>query len=95
MFQISVSDPVAIIRVKPDVGTTSTPFVFDASASYSVSSRLRKYQRQVFDPLGNQIQLLDAKEMKQQFIVPGTYTIKLVVTDIAGVTSTDTIEMQV
>jgi PKD repeat protein len=82
IFQISVSDPVAIIRAKPDVGTTSTPFIFDASASYSISSKVRKYQWQVFDPQGNQIHLIDAKELKQQFVVPGIYTIKLTVTDV-------------
>ncbi len=94
-FQISVSDPVAIIKVKPEVWTTSTQFVFDASASYSISSKVRKYQWQVFDPQGNQISLLDAKELKQQFLVPGVYTIKLVVTDVGGATSTDTLDIQV
>lgn len=69
--------------------------MFDASASYSVSSKIRKYQWQVFDPTGNQINLLDAKELKQQFVVPGVYTIKLSVTDIGGSVSTDTMEMQV
>ncbi len=94
-YKISISDPVAIIRASSDQWTTATKFVFDWSASYSMTARIKKYQRQIIDPSWNQINLVDWKEIKQQFIKPGLYTIKLKVTDTSGVTSTDSMELQV
>lgn len=94
-YKISISDPVAIIRANTDQWTTATKFVFDGSASYSMTARIRKYQRQIVDPSWNQISLVDWKEIKQQFVKPWLYTIKLTVTDTSGVTSSDTMSLQV
>lgn len=94
-FDVSVSDPVAIIKAKPEEWTTSTAFVFDASASYSIGSRVKKYQWQVMGPDWTILDLVDAKELKKQFLKPWLYTIKLSVTDIGWSTSTDTFQLQV
>lgn len=94
-YLVSISDPVAIIRAKPEEWTTSTEFLFDGSASYSVSSKIRKYQRQIINPQWNQTELVDAKQLTQRFLQPGLYTVKLVVTDIGGAISTDTYELNI
>lgn len=95
MFRISISDPVALIKAQPEAGTTSTPFTFDASASYSISSRIKKYQRQIIDPKGNQIDVTNDKVIKKQFTVPGTYTIKLTITDTSNAISIDTLQLDI
>ena len=53
-FEVSVSDPVALLKYSPAKGTTGTDFVFDGSASYSITSRVSKYQWTIIDPNGNQ-----------------------------------------
>jgi hypothetical protein len=57
-FSLVVADPVALIKVSPEEGTTSTTFSFDASPSYAVVSRIRLYTWEVFDQEGNKIQTL-------------------------------------
>jgi hypothetical protein len=48
-FLVAVSDPIALIKQTPEILTTSTLGVFDASASYSLKSRLKKYNWEVYD----------------------------------------------
>ena len=80
-YKVSVSDPVALIRTTPDKWTTSTEFTFDASASYSITSRLSKYQRSIIDPSGNKIENLEQRDFRRKLVQPGLYTIELIVTD--------------
>lgn len=94
-YKISVSDPVAHIRHKPDEGTTSTDFTFDASASYSITSRVNSYQWIVTDPEGNQVETLETKEFTRRFRRPGIYTVKLTVEDEFGNISYDTEQIEV
>jgi hypothetical protein len=49
-FPLVVSDPVATIKTTPEQGTTSTKFLFDGGNSYAVSSKLKTYKREVYDP---------------------------------------------
>jgi len=79
----------------PKEGTTSDLFTFDASASYSLASKIRTYQWLITDPSGNQIDILEAKELSRMFSIPGTYTVKLTVTDVLGNSSYDTTQIYV
>lgn len=80
-YKLSVSDPVASIRFQPDWWTTSDTYSFDASASYSLTSRVRTYQWEITDPAGQKIDVLESKQLKRKFTAPGNYTVKLTVTD--------------
>jgi hypothetical protein len=44
---------VAIIKLTPDKGNTSTIFKFDASLSYSVMAKINTYKWTIIDPDGN------------------------------------------
>jgi PKD repeat protein len=55
--------------------------VFDGSASYSVSSRLKNYRWEIFDTSNNLIETFTQKQIARTFSKPGMYTIKLTVTD--------------
>jgi len=94
-YDISVSDPVALIKSKPEKGTTSTEFHFDASASYSITSTLKKFQWQITDPNWKQTDLVESRNIKRRFSIPGTYSIKLTVFDDTGATSYDTLQLYV
>ncbi len=94
-YKVSISDPVASIKMTPKEGTTSDLFTFDASASYSLASKIRTYQWLITDPSGNQIDILEAKELSRMFSIPGTYTVKLTVTDVLGNSSYDTAQIYV
>lgn len=94
-YKISISDPVASIKIAPKDGSTSDTFTFDASSSYSLSSKIRNYQWLITDPNGNQVDILEAKDFKRKFTVPGTYTVKLTVTDVLGTSSYDTQQIYV
>jgi hypothetical protein len=50
---VIVSNPVAIIRVIPPSGNTSTNFVIDCSASYSVKGKITSYKWTIIGPNGN------------------------------------------
>jgi PKD repeat protein len=94
-FSLTVSDPVAIIKKTPSEGTTSITFSFDASTSYSLTSRLKLYTREIFDANGDKIDTFQAKSIKKQFIKPGNYTVKLTIEDELGQTNIDTQEVYV
>jgi PKD repeat protein len=80
-FLLAVSDPIALIKQTPENLTTSILWTFDASASYSLKSRLKKYNREVFDEIGDKIFVGQSKMFTRKFTKPGSYTIKLTVTD--------------
>jgi len=69
-FPLIVSDPVASIKSTPDQGTTSTQFLFDGSNSYAVTSKLKTYKWEVFDPDGNLNDTIQARQINKQFSKP-------------------------
>lgn len=89
-FLVAVSDPIALIKQTPELLTTSTLWTFDASASYSLKSRLKKYNREVFDEVGDKIFVGQSKQFSRQFTKPWSYTVKLTVTDEMGESNTET-----
>ncbi len=89
-YSIVLADPVAIIKRSPEEWTTSTSFTFDASSSYSVTSSIKLYTWEIFDSNWNKKTTYQWKSIKYQFIEPGSYTIKLTVTDNNGEANTDT-----
>lgn len=94
-YTLSVSDPVAIVQQAPEKGMTSTTYSFSAAASYSLSSRLKLYTREIFDSEGAKLDTLQGKEIKKQFKKPGNYTVKLTVEDEIGGKNIDTINVYV
>jgi PKD repeat protein len=80
-FLVAVSDPIALIKQTPENLTTSTIWTFDASSSYSLRSRIKKYNWEVFDSAGDKILVVQSKLFTKQFTKPWVYTIKLIVTD--------------
>ena len=95
LYSIVLADPVAIIKSNPDVGTTSTRYTFDASSSYSVTSSIKLYTREIFDSNGNKKATYQWKVIWYQFVEPWNYTVKLNVTDNAGESNTDTKQVYV
>ena len=89
-YSIVLADPVAIIKRTPEDGTTSTSFTFDASSSYSVTSSIKLYTWEIFDSNWNKKTTYQWKSIKYQFIEPGSYTVKLTVTDNNWEANTDT-----
>lgn len=94
-FEVSVSDPVALIRTSPKEGNTTTEFHLDASASYSITSRVSKYKWNVIDPNGQQVDAVEGRDFKRKFTLPGVYTLELVVTDELGNTSLDVTKLDI
>jgi len=92
-YSLVVSDPVSVIRQTPEKWNTSMTFAFDASASYSVVSRLRLYTWEVFDQQWDKIQTVQGKDIKQKFEKPGTYTVKLTVEDLDWKTDISTTQV--
>lgn len=83
-FLIAVSDPIAIIKQSPENASTSTIVRFDGSPSYALQSRLTRYTWELFDDQGEKIFTRQSKDFSRQFTKPGTYTVKLTVTDELG-----------
>lgn len=80
-FPLIVSDPVAKIRVNPQSWNTSTVFKFDASASYSIQSRIRTYRWTIFDPNWNQIDSFESRNFDRKFARPWNYNVRLTAID--------------
>jgi len=83
-YKLIISDPVAILKQTPEEWNTSNIFSFDASASYSVISRIRLFTRELFNQDGEKLETYQGKSIKQQFPKPGSYTIKLTAEDELG-----------
>lgn len=94
-FSLSVSDPVAIIQQTPEKGNSSTTYSFWATASYSLTSRLKLYTWELFDSEGSKLDTLQGKTIKKQFKKPGNYTVKLTVEDEMGLKNSDTLNVYV
>lgn len=94
-YYLLVSDPVAIIKTRPEKGTTSTSFSFDGSTSYSVVSSLRLYTWELFDENGGKIDTIQGKTIQKQITTPGSYTLKLTVEDSLGQENIDTRQIYV
>lgn len=88
-YKISVSDPVAHIKYAPEQWSTATTYTFDGSASYSLTSRVKKMQWTIIDPQGNLSDTVTTKIITKKFPVPGIYTVRLTVTDTLGNESYD------
>ena len=94
-YSIVLADPVAIIKKTPEEWTTNNTFTFDASSSYSVTSTIRLYTREIFDSNGNKKATYQWKSIKYQFLEPWSYTVKLTVTDNLGQSNTETSQVYV
>lgn len=94
-YSVLISDPVAIIKQTPSEWTTTTNFLFDSNASYSVMSNLRLYTWEIYNDAWNKIETYQGKSIKYQFTKPWTYTVKLTVEDELWQTNTDTIKVYV
>lgn len=94
-FSLSISDPVAIIQQTPEKGNTSTTYSFNAGASYSLTSRIKLYTRELFDSEWAKLDTLQGKTIKRQFKKPGNYTVKLTVEDEMGIKNSDTLNIYV
>ena len=82
-FKVIVSNPVALIKVVPEVWNTSTNFVIDWSASYSVKWKIKDYKWTIIDAKGTTIDVMQwKKSFKYKFPSPGIYSIKLEIIDI-------------
>ena len=92
-FSLSISDPVSIIKQTPEKGNTSVTYSFDAAASYSITSRIRLYTREIFDTDGNKTDTIQGTNIKKQFTKPGSYVVKLTVEDDAGLENSDTAQV--
>ncbi len=69
-FLLAVSDPIAIIRMNPAVPTTASEISFDAGASYSITSRIRRYQRELFDENGDVVSITQQKSFSRKIEKP-------------------------
>jgi PKD repeat protein len=94
-FPLVVSDPVATIKATPDQGTTSTHFIFDGWNSYAVSSKLKTYKREVYDPDWRLNDTIQARQINKQFSKPWLYTVKLTVVDELGQSNIDQYKLYV
>ena len=94
-YSIVLADPVAIIKDSPEAGTTSTKYTFDASSSYSVTSSIKLFTREIFDSNGNKKATYQWKTISYQFKEPWSYTVKLTVTDTLWESNTDTKQIYV
>lgn len=64
-------------------------FTFDASGSYSLTSRVARYQWVITDNNGRQIDSFETRQFRRKFTIPGEYAVRLTVTDERGVSSFD------
>lgn len=94
-YSIIVSDPISTIKLSPSQWNTSVTYSFDAWLSYSINSKIKSYQWQIFDPTWNIIDNFEWKSFKKRFLQPWTYTIKLTVNDELWNISDDMIKLYV
>ena len=94
-YTLAVSDPVAIAQQNPDKWNTSTTFTFSANASYSLTSRLKLYTREIFDSEWTKMDTLQWKQISRQFKKPGNYTVNLTVEDEMWLKNSDVINVYV
>ncbi len=94
-YFLLISDPVAIIKQKPEQWNTNNIFSFDSSPSYSVISSLRLFTREIFDNKWDKQETFQWKSIKQQFREPWAYTVKLTVEDELWQSNIDTAQVYV
>lgn len=80
-YTVVVSDPVAIINQTPETWNTSNTYTFDSNWSYSVTSAIKLYTREVFDDEWTKLNTTQNKRLQFQFKEPWNYTVKLSVED--------------
>jgi len=81
-FNLNVSDPVAIIKQTPSEWTTSSTFTFDWATSYSLTSKLNSYMREIFNEKWDKLVTDQWKKISKIFNVPGNYLVRLTTTDM-------------
>lgn len=88
---MTVADPIAKIEQTPIEINTSSDVKFNGDKSYSVSSRISRYNREVFNEKGDKVPIINAQEksITNRFDKPGRYTVKLTVTDEFGETNSE------
>ena len=94
-YSLAVSDPVAIVQQSPEKWNTSTTYSFNASASYSLTSRLKLYTWEIFDSEWTKLDTLQGKQITKQFKKPWNYTVNLTVEDEMWLKNSDVINVYV
>lgn len=88
-FVLAVSDPIALIRQNVPQISTTTQTTFDAGASYSINSRIRRYNWEIFDDKWERELVSQQKAITHKFSKPGSYILNLTVTDELNETNTE------
>ena len=94
-FLVAVSDPIAIIKQNPETITTTTQVSFDAWASYSINSRIKRYNWEIYNDKWDREVVSQQKTVTHKFTKPGSYTVKLTVTDELNEINTETKTIEV
>lgn len=89
-YTLAVSDPIATILVSPDIRDTTTEVTFDAAKSYSIQSRIKRYDWQIFDDEGAEVYASQSVSFRQLLPKPWMYTVRLTVRDELGNSNTTT-----
>lgn len=81
IYTLAVSDPIADIAVSPAILDTTTEVSFDAAKSYSIQSRIKRYDREIFDDEWGEVFKTQSVSFRQLLEKPWVYTVKLTVRD--------------
>lgn len=95
-YKVVVSNPVWLIRVRPESWTTSDNFMIDWSPSYSVNWKLTSYKWTLVWPKWNKIDSFSAKKsFNYNFNTPWVYSIKLEVEDVNWSRNEETYKLEI
>ncbi len=95
-YKVIVSNPVALVRVYPKIGDTSTKFKIDGWRSYSVNWKIKTYKWTIVWPNWNRIFTSEWEtSFSYKFNLPGIYSIKLEIEDVNWNKNSDTYKLLV